>query len=76
MHRLERKPKPKLFDLWHPAEFIGDPGAAIGPMVLAIALDAGRRGYAIGPGTLCTFGNDSGERACVVTEYGEGGRRR
>ncbi|MBW2710084.1 MAG: hypothetical protein JRD04_12650, partial [Deltaproteobacteria bacterium] len=31
MIRYERKTKPNLFDLWHPIEYIGEVGAAIGP---------------------------------------------
>ena len=69
MIRYERKPKPKLFDLWHPIEYIGDVGAAIGPIVLGVALHAGQKGYGIGPTVLCTFGNDNGERAAVVTTF-------
>jgi len=72
MMRFERKPKPKLFDLWHPIEYIGDVGAAIGPLVLGVALHAGRYGYGIGPTALCTFGNDNGERAAVVVSYEPG----
>jgi 3-oxoacyl-[acyl-carrier-protein] synthase-1 len=72
MMRYERKPKPKLFDLWHPIEYIGDVGAAIGPLVLAVALDAGRKHYGIGPRVLCTLGNDDGERAAIVVNYREG----
>ena len=53
-------PSHKLFDLWHPIEYIGDVGAAIGPIVLGVALHAGQKGYGIGPTALCTFGNDDG----------------
>lgn len=66
MLRFQRKPKPKLFDLWHPIEHIGDVGAAIGPVVLGVALHASQKRYGVGPGVLCTFGNDDGERAAVV----------
>jgi 3-oxoacyl-[acyl-carrier-protein] synthase-1 len=69
MMRFQRRPKPKLFDLWHPNEFIGDVGAAIGPLVLGLALHAGAKGYGIGPTVLCTFGNDDGERSAIVTHY-------
>jgi 3-oxoacyl-[acyl-carrier-protein] synthase-1 len=76
MMRFPRKPKPKLFDLWHPIEYLGDVGAAIGPIVLGVALHASQKGYAIGPIVLCTFGNDDGERAALVATYqsGEQGR--
>ncbi len=66
MMRYERKPKPKLFDLWHPIEFIGDVGAAIGPIVLSVAFHACQKNYGVGPTVLCTFGNDDGERAALV----------
>jgi 3-oxoacyl-[acyl-carrier-protein] synthase-1 len=69
MMRYQRKPKPKLFDLWHPIEHIGDVGAAIGPLVLGVALHAGQKGYGIGPTVLCTLGNDNGERAAAVTTF-------
>jgi 3-oxoacyl-[acyl-carrier-protein] synthase-1 len=72
MMRFERKPKPKLFDLWHPTEYIGDVGAAIGPIVLGVAWHASRKGYGVGPAVLCTFGNDDGERAAVVVSYRRG----
>ena len=72
MMRFERKPKPKLFDLWHPIEMIGDVGAAIGPIVLAIALDASRKRYGVGPTVLTTFSNDDGERAAIVASDSAG----
>jgi 3-oxoacyl-[acyl-carrier-protein] synthase-1 len=67
--RFSRKPTPEPFDVWHPIESLGDVGAAIGPILLAIALDAGRKGYAPGPSWLCTLGNDDGERAALVLTY-------
>jgi 3-oxoacyl-[acyl-carrier-protein] synthase-1 len=67
--RFTRNPTPELFDLWHPIEFLGDVGAAIGPVVLGVGLDAGRKGYGVGPTVLCTFGNDDGERAALVLNY-------
>lgn len=69
MGRFARKSMPELFDLWHPIECIGDVGAAIGPIVLGVALDAGQKGYGIGPTVLCTLGNDDGERAALVVNY-------
>jgi 3-oxoacyl-[acyl-carrier-protein] synthase-1 len=69
MMRFERKPKLKLFDLWHPIEFIGEVGAAIGPIVLGIAFDAAKKNYGIGSTVLCTFSNDNGERGATVVKY-------
>jgi 3-oxoacyl-[acyl-carrier-protein] synthase-1 len=71
--RFERKPKQKLFDLWHPIEFIGDVGAAIGPCLLGFALHASLKGYGVGPTVLLHFGNDNGERAAAIVRYGAGG---
>ena len=67
--RFARTPTPELFDLWHPIEFIGDVGAAIGPIVLGVALNASQKGYGVGPCILCTFGNDDGERAAIVLNH-------
>lgn len=72
MMRIHGRPKPKLFDLWHPIESIGDVGAAIGPIVLGLALHASQYGYAVGPRVLCTFGNDDGERAAIVLAHQSG----
>jgi 3-oxoacyl-[acyl-carrier-protein] synthase-1 len=70
MMRFERQPKEKLFDLWHPIEYIGDVGAAIGPILLGWALHANRKRYAIGPRVLCTLGNDEGARGAMVLAHG------
>jgi 3-oxoacyl-[acyl-carrier-protein] synthase I len=69
MLRCERKVKPKLFDLWHPIEYIGDVGAAIGPIVMGVTLHASEKAYGVGPTVLCTFGNDDGERAAIVARF-------
>jgi 3-oxoacyl-[acyl-carrier-protein] synthase-1 len=64
--RFRKAPNPKLFDLWHPIECVGDVGAAIGPLVLGLALHASQKDYGIGPNVLCTFGNDNGERGALI----------
>jgi 3-oxoacyl-[acyl-carrier-protein] synthase-1 len=62
------------FDIWHPADCVGEIGAAIVPCVLGIALAAARKGYAPGKGILCHFGNDDGERAAIILHHsGDGG---
>src|SRR4030095_15824362 len=66
---LERKP---VFDLWHPADCVGEIGAAFVPCALGVALEAARKGYAPGRRALCHFGNDSGERAALVLDYSGG----
>ena len=49
LSRTMRKVKP-AFDIWHPANSVGDVGSAIGPCVLGLALSAFVKGYAPGPG--------------------------
>jgi 3-oxoacyl-[acyl-carrier-protein] synthase I len=64
MHILKEE-----FDIWHPSDCIGETGAAVGPIVLGIALDAARKGYAPGDGVLCHFSNDDGLRSAMVLRY-------
>jgi 3-oxoacyl-[acyl-carrier-protein] synthase I len=61
-------------DIWHPADCIGEVGAAAVPLCLGVALAAHRKGYApeseipgaVGATALCHFGNDDGRRGAVV----------
>ncbi len=65
-----RKARPGwTVDMWHPIEYVGDVGAAIGPLVFAVALHANRKGYAPSPMALCHFSNDNGKRAAAVVRY-------
>lgn len=59
------------FDIWHPAECIGEAGALAGAAVLAVADAAGRRGYAPGPAVLVHMANDAGQRASAVMRFDE-----
>lgn len=54
------------FDLWHPAECIGEVGAAAGIAGIALAQAACAEGYAPGPNILLHAGNDAGPRAALV----------
>jgi len=54
------------FYLCHVADCIGETGAACVPASLGHALAASRKQYALGPGALCHFGNDAGERVTLV----------
>jgi 3-oxoacyl-[acyl-carrier-protein] synthase I len=75
-HRVVRKMKER-FDHLHPADSIGEIGAAVGPCVLGLALAAARKGYAPGngvdaapgKGVLCHFSNDEGDRAAMLLRY-------
>jgi 3-oxoacyl-[acyl-carrier-protein] synthase-1 len=65
MTRMLRARKER-FELWHPADCIGEIGAAIGPCVLGVALAAARKRYSPGPGALCHFSADDGQRLALV----------
>ncbi|AKJ41636.1 hypothetical protein [Pragia fontium] len=57
-------------DIWHPIEFTGEIGAAIVPLLLGLALDAGQKGYAPGKYLLFHVGNDKEDRGALITRYG------
>ena len=67
-----RKPE---FDIWHPADCIGEVGAATVPCCLAVAWMAALKGYAPGPGVLAHFGNDDGARGALAIRTAPLGRR-
>jgi 3-oxoacyl-[acyl-carrier-protein] synthase I len=58
------------FDIWHPAECIGEVGCVAGLAMLAAADAACRKGYARGPGILFHTANDAGQRAAAILQYG------
>ncbi len=58
------------FDIWHPADCIGEVGAAIGAVILAKALAAYQKAYARGQGILVHSGTDAGARTAAVLRYG------
>ncbi len=62
----------ETFDFWHPADCIGEVGAAVLPTMLAVALHAARNGYAPGAGVLAHLSNDDGQRAAILLHYRRG----
>jgi len=57
------------FDIWHPADCIGEVGAAIGTAIFAKALAACRKAYSKGRCILVHAGNDAGRRTAAVLRY-------
>jgi 3-oxoacyl-[acyl-carrier-protein] synthase-1 len=57
------------FDFWHPADCIGDTGAAAGASMFALALASCTRGFAPGPNILLHASNDSGMRASAILRF-------
>ncbi|HJZ89873.1 MAG TPA: hypothetical protein VKE40_03305 [Gemmataceae bacterium] len=54
------------FDHLHPADSIGEIGAAVVPCMLGLALTGAQRNYAPGDGVLCHCSNDEGGRAAII----------
>jgi 3-oxoacyl-[acyl-carrier-protein] synthase-1 len=57
------------FDIWHPADCIGEVGAAIGPVISIILDTSMRKGYSLGNKILGNFGTDNGQRAALTMLY-------
>jgi 3-oxoacyl-[acyl-carrier-protein] synthase-1 len=63
---------PRGWRLWHPADCLGDIGAAFGPVAIGLAAHAFRRGYAPRPRILIASASERGERAALaVSRMGE-----
>lgn len=60
------------FELWHPAECIGEAGALSGVAMLASTDAACRKHYAPGHSILAHMANDAGQRAAAILHYGRG----
>ncbi len=63
--RIMRQRK-ELFDIWHPADCIGEIGAATIPAMLGVLLASTTRNYSLGSMVLCHGANDRGERMALV----------
>ena len=63
--RTLRDLKPE-YDILHPADCVGEVGAAIVPTVLAVTYYSNRKAYAPGGTALAHFGADDGRRAALI----------
>jgi 3-oxoacyl-[acyl-carrier-protein] synthase I len=68
LSRTMRKLKSE-FDIWHPAECIGEAGAVAGVAVIADAHAACTKKYTKGPNILTHWANDAGQRAALSLHY-------
>ncbi|HEX6842552.1 MAG TPA: hypothetical protein VF113_13535 [Stellaceae bacterium] len=66
--RILRRRKEE-FDIWHPADCVGEVGAAAGTVMLALGDTACRKSYARGPNILAHLANDAGQRAATVLRF-------
>jgi 3-oxoacyl-[acyl-carrier-protein] synthase-1 len=58
--------KREEFDLWHPADCIGEVGSAVGAVMIAVLKAACEKGYSKGNHILAHVGNDDGKRASMI----------
>jgi 3-oxoacyl-[acyl-carrier-protein] synthase-1 len=65
LNRILRKRK-EDFQIWHPAEVIGEAGAASGFACLTVMQMAAAKGYAPGQRSLLHLANDSGARVAIA----------
>jgi 3-oxoacyl-[acyl-carrier-protein] synthase-1 len=68
LSRILRKRKEE-FDIWHPADCIGEVGAAMGPVMLAVLKTASEKRYSKGNRILAHLGNDDGKRSAMVFSW-------
>jgi 3-oxoacyl-[acyl-carrier-protein] synthase-1 len=69
--RIDRTKRTE-FDIWHPADCVGEVGAAIGPIMIGVLKAAFEKGYAKGGRVLMHMGNDDGKRAALVFAWQAG----
>jgi 3-oxoacyl-[acyl-carrier-protein] synthase-1 len=60
----------EFMDLWHPADCIGEAGAASLPAAIGLALAAARKGFASGDPVLVAASNDDGSCAALILRAG------
>jgi 3-oxoacyl-[acyl-carrier-protein] synthase-1 len=63
--RIDRSTRTEL-DIWHPADCIGEVGAVVGPVMIAVLKSACEKGYANGSHILMHMGDDDGKRSCMI----------
>jgi len=72
LQRTLHNPK-QQFDIWHPADCVGEMGAAIGPAIFIYAKHACDNGYSEGHNMLCHFSNIDGKRGAAIVTYQQHG---
>lgn len=70
--RIDRTKRTE-FDVWHPADCIGEVGAAVGPVMIAVLKAACEKAYSKGVNTLVHLGNDDGRRASMIFSWHSAG---
>jgi 3-oxoacyl-[acyl-carrier-protein] synthase-1 len=68
-HYRTLKKKLPTHPLWHPADCVGEVGAAIGGIMTIMAYYALIKGYAQGNTALCHISNDNPRRGAFIIQY-------
>lgn len=55
--------------LWHPADSVGEVGAAVGGAITIMTYYAFTKGYALGENAICHISNDNSQRGAFVMQY-------
>ena len=72
--RTLHKPK-KEFDIWHPADCIGEVGAVMGLVMIAVLKAACEKTYSKGHCILAHLGNEDGKRSSMIFTWQTNGSR-
>ena len=70
--RLDRT-KREEFDVWHPADCVGEVGSVLGVVMISVLKVACEKEYSKGDNILAHVGNDDGKRAAVIFAWKSGG---
>jgi len=63
--RIDRTKRTE-FDIWHPADCVGDVGSVLGLVMVAVLKFAGEKSYSKGDHILAHLGNDDGKRSSMI----------
>ena len=66
--RLLRKRKEE-FDIWHPADCVGEVGSALAAVMLIVVKFACEKDYSEGNRILAHLGNDDGKRSAIILNW-------
>ncbi|MCU7936501.1 MAG: hypothetical protein KZQ99_16765 [Candidatus Thiodiazotropha sp. (ex Dulcina madagascariensis)] len=69
--RTLRTPK-ESFDIWHPADCVGEVGSAQGAIMIAVLRAACEKGYTLGSRMYVQLGNDDGKRSAMIFSWQTG----
>ena len=72
--RIDRT-KREEFDIWHPADCIGEVGAGIGVVIIAVLKSACEKSYTKGDHILMHLGNDDGKRSSMIFAWQRAGAK-